>query len=68
MTDAPDEKHARLLEAGLIKPDVDVPEAYKAVIDSFTPDELETLVSIRKRLNQAGQLTKFDAGDVFFAP
>jgi hypothetical protein len=68
MTDGLDDKHQRLLEAQLIKPDTEVPQEYKAVIDSLTPDELETLVSVSKRLNEAGRVADVDPGEIFFAP
>lgn len=44
----------RLQSEGLILQDL--PDPYKAVVDGLTDDEVEILVSIRKRLAHADQL------------
>ena len=46
----------RLREIGIITAD-ELPQEYVEVIDSFTPDEVETLVSIKKRLDFAQEVS-----------
>ena len=62
-----DEKHQRLQEAGVITSD-ELPDEYADVVDSLTPDELEMLVSVKKRLDSAQEASGTDIGDNFVAP
>ena len=61
-------KLARLRDEGLIATDDDLPPEYASVVDSLQPDELETLVSVRKRLAEASRTSGVDEGTIFFAP
>jgi hypothetical protein len=63
-----DAKLARLRDEGLIATDDDLPPEYASVVDSLQPDELETLVSVRKRLAEASRTSGVDEGTIFFAP
>jgi hypothetical protein len=62
-----DEKHQRLQDVGMITAD-ELPEEYASVVDSLTPDELETLVSVKKRLDLAQRASGTSIGDNFVAP
>ena len=63
-----DAKLARLRDEGLIATDDALPPEYASVVDSLQPDELETLVSVRKRLAEASRTSGVDEGTIFFAP
>jgi hypothetical protein len=44
----------KLKEAGIIKPDCDpFPEAYADFVDGLTPDEVDILIAIKRRLDAA---------------
>ena len=62
-----DEKQQRLRDVGILASD-DLPEEYAAVVDSLTPHELETLVSVKKRLDLAQRASGTAVGDNFVAP
>ena len=61
------ENHERLRDVGVITSD-ELPEHYHDVIDALTPDELEMLVSIKKRLDGAEEASGISIGDNFVAP
>jgi hypothetical protein len=63
-----DAKIARLRDEGLIATDEDLPQEYASVVDSLHPDELETLISVRKRLAEASRTSGVDESAIFFAP
>jgi hypothetical protein len=55
----------RLQAVGLIRQDL--PEDHMAVVDSLTDDEVETLVSVKKRLDEADEshgLPPVEAGEL----
>lgn len=62
-----DEKQQRLRDIGILTSE-EIPREYAAVIDSLTPHELETLVSIKKRLDLAQDTSGTGIGDNFVAP
>lgn len=62
-----DAKVERLRDAGLIGPG-DLPPEYRTVVDSLSPDELEVLISVRKRLAEASRTSGIEESAVFFAP
>lgn len=62
-----DEKQQRLRDVGVLTSE-DLPREYAAVIDSLTPHELETLVSVKKRLDLAEEVSGTGIGDNFVAP
>jgi hypothetical protein len=63
-----DAKIERLRDAGLIIAPGDVPPEYSTVVDSLSPDELEILISVRKRLEEASRTSGVDESAIFFAP
>jgi hypothetical protein len=63
----PEEKHQHLRDAGVVTTD-SVPDEYKSVVASLTSDELETLLSVKKRLDLAEQASGTPFGDIFVAP
>ena len=63
-----DAKIERLRDEGLIATDEDLPPEYASVVDSLHPDELETLISVRKRLAEASRTSGVDESAIFFAP
>lgn len=62
-----DDKQQRLRDAGILTGE-ELPREYAAVVDSLTPDELETLISVRKRLELAQVTSGIAVGDNFVAP
>lgn len=62
-----DEKQQRLRDVGILAGD-ELPEEYASVVDSLTPHELETLVSVKKRLDLAQRASGTAVGDNFVAP
>jgi hypothetical protein len=67
MATEPNDNEARLREVEMIAAR-ELPQEYKAVVDSLTPDELETLVAVKKRLDEAGRVSGSAPGDNFIAP
>jgi hypothetical protein len=67
MSNAPGDNEQRLREVQMIKADT-LPEEYAAVVDSLTPDELEAIVAVKKRLDEAERVSGSSVGDVFIAP
>jgi hypothetical protein len=57
----------RLRDENLIAAD-DVPESYAAVAESLTPDELEVIVAVRKRLEEAQRTSGVEPEEIYFAP
>jgi hypothetical protein len=55
----------RLRDAGMIKAD-DLPRAYEAVVEGLTPDELEMIIAVRKRLDEAERVSSTPAFEVLF--
>jgi hypothetical protein len=59
----------RLRDAGLVK-GADLPEPYKSIVSSLTPEEVETIVKVKGRIDSAtdvsGHTTETaDPDDVF---
>jgi hypothetical protein len=67
MSNASGDNEQRLREVQMIKADT-LPEEYAAVVDSLTPDELEAIVAVKKRLDEAERVSGSSVGDVFIAP
>jgi hypothetical protein len=67
MANAPGGNEQRLRDVQMIKADT-LPEEYAAVVDSLTPDELEAIVAVKKRLDEAERVSGSSVGDVFIAP
>jgi hypothetical protein len=67
MSNAPGGNEQRLREVQMIKADT-LPEEYAAVVDGLTPDELEALVAVKKRLDEAERVSGSSVGENFIAP
>jgi hypothetical protein len=59
-------KEQRLLDAGVIV--ADLPTEYQAVVEGLTPDEVDIIVAVKRRLDEAGRVSGVDAGTCWFAP
>ena len=55
MTAEPEDKHKRLREHGLVRKD-ELPPEYQAVIDGLTPHELEVILAVKRRLDEADRV------------
>jgi hypothetical protein len=63
------DKQQRLEAAGIVKQLGDkLPDEYAAVIEGLTPDEVEVLIAVRKRLKEAERTSKKKIDEVFMAP
>jgi hypothetical protein len=62
------EREQRLRRAGLIKEDATLPPEYVALIEGLTPDEVETLIAVRKRIDEAERVSKLHAIHVMMPP
>jgi hypothetical protein len=67
MSTAPGDNEQRLREVQMIKADT-LPEEYAAVVDGLTPDELEAIVAVKKRLDEAERVSGSSVGENFIAP
>ena len=61
-------KEQRLRDAGLIKKNVALPPEYDALIEGLTPDEVEVLIAVRKRLDEAERVSTTEAVDFMMPP
>jgi hypothetical protein len=57
----------RLRDAGVIVID-ELPREYRAVVEGLTPDELEVIVAMKTRLNEAHRVSGTEIVDVMIAP
>ena len=62
------EREQRLRDAGLIKKSVTLPPEYDALIEGLTPDEVEVLIAVRKRLDEAERVSKKKAIQFMMPP
>ena len=62
------ERKKRLRDAGLIKKNVTLPPEYDALIEGLTPDEVEVLIAVRKRLDEAERVSTTEAVDFMMPP
>jgi 5,10-methenyltetrahydromethanopterin hydrogenase len=67
MATQPGDNEQRLRDVNMLVPD-QLPKEYQAVVDSLTPDELETLVSVKKRFDEAERVSGTDIGENIFPP
>ena len=63
-----DDKEQRLRDAAIISEGTELPKEYAAVVAGLTPDELEVLVAVKERLDEAERVSGKPAGDTFVAP
>jgi hypothetical protein len=66
MAIAPDNQQ-RLREGGVLKPG-DLPPEYVAVVEGLTPDEVDVIVAVRRRLDEAGRVSGVSDGEYWLAP
>jgi hypothetical protein len=52
----------RLRKAGVIKKGVRLEKPYKAVIEGLTPDEVDVILAVYTRLDEAQRVTGLDNG------
>ena len=62
------EREQRLRDAGLIKKSVTLPPEYDALIEGLTPDEVEVLIAVRTRLDEAERVSKKKAIQFMMPP
>jgi hypothetical protein len=61
------DKVQQLQDAGVIIRE-DLPPEYASVAQGLTKDELDVLVSVKTRLDEAQRSSGIEIGEVFFAP
>ena len=64
----PSQKEKRLRDAGLIKKNVALPPEYDALIQGLTPDEVDVLIAVRTRLDEAERVSTTEAVDFMMPP
>ena len=57
----------RLREVDMVLPD-ELPQEYQAVVDGLTPDEVDLLVAVKKRLDEAERVSGVAIPESFIAP
>ena len=62
------ERKKRLRDAGLIKKDVTLPPAYDALIEGLTPEEVDVLIAVRTRLDEAERVSNEKAFEFMMPP
>jgi hypothetical protein len=62
------EGEERLRRAGVIQQDAKLPREYVALIEGLTPDEVDVLVAVRKRIDEAERVSKKDAIHIMMPP
>jgi hypothetical protein len=66
MATAPDNLQ-QLLEGGVIKSE-ELPQEYAELVEGLSPDEVNAIIGVKQRLDEAGSISDIPAEDVFFAP
>jgi hypothetical protein len=66
MAIAPDNQQ-RLLERGVLISG-DLPPEYAAVVEGLTPDEVDVIIAVKRRLDEAGRVSGVSAGEYWLAP
>jgi hypothetical protein len=67
MATAPDNEQ-RLRKKEIVREGVVLPEAYRAVVEGLTPDELEVILAVKRRLEEAERTSGTPIVDVMIAP
>ena len=62
------EREQRLRRAGLIKEDATLPPEYVALIEGLTPDEVDVLIAVRTRLDEAERISTKKAVQFMMPP
>jgi hypothetical protein len=68
MSSDSEEREQRLRDAGLIKEDAELPPEYVALIEGLTPCELEVLIAVRKRIDEAERVSDLPAVHIMMPP
>jgi hypothetical protein len=68
MSSDSEEREQRLRDAGLIKEDAELPPEYVALIEGLTPCELEVLIAVRKRIDEAERVSDLQAFHIMMPP
>jgi hypothetical protein len=63
-----EERKKRLRDAGLIKKNVTLPPEYDALIEGLTPDEVDVLIAVRTRLDEAERISTKKAVQFMMPP
>jgi hypothetical protein len=63
-----EERKQRLRDAGLIKKSVTLPPEYDALIEGLTPDEVNVLIAVRTRLDEAERVSTKKATQFMMPP
>jgi hypothetical protein len=63
-----EERKQRLRDAGLIKKSVTLPPEYDAVIEGLTPEEVDVLIAVRTRLDEAERVSNKKATQFMMPP
>jgi hypothetical protein len=63
-----EERKQRLRDAGLIKKSVTLPPEYDALIEGLTPEEVEVLIAVRTRLDEAERVSNKKATQFMMPP
>jgi hypothetical protein len=62
------QQEQRLRAAGLIKKNVALPPEYDALIQGLTPDEVDVLIAVRTRLDEAERVSNEKAFEFMMPP
>ena len=62
------QQEQRLRAAGLIKRNVTLPPEYDALIEGLTPDEVDVLIAVRTRLDEAERVSTKKATQFMMPP
>jgi hypothetical protein len=62
------ENEQRLREAGVIAENAALPEEYEALVEGLTPCEVDVLVAVRRRLDEAQRTSNMDAVHIMMPP
>jgi hypothetical protein len=58
----------RLRDAGVIVENVALPEAYEAFVEGLTPSEVDVLVALKRRLDEAQRVSDADVITIMMPP
>jgi hypothetical protein len=62
------DKQQRLRDEGVILEGAELPQEYAAVIEGLTPSEVEVIVAVKKRFDEAGRVSGHEAGEYIIPP
>ena len=65
---ADNDNEQRLRDAGVIVENVALPEPYEAFVEGLTPCEVDVLVALKRRLDEAQRVSDTDAITIMMPP